>query len=135
MTFLIPNTMNNKRLFIFETLLLCLNAFGINPSNKMDETPIRIVITNPCGDPDRPRGEETQISASYNDVTKGLTIVTLNAGIYASVTIENSSTGEYFCDSMPGTGSSVFYISGESGCWVVSIHLLSGDIYEGSFLL
>ena len=107
--------------------------FAENQSAQSLTILIRPKPTNPGGAPRVPSA--VRVEAEYDDVTGSVLVYLANAGTSVDVAIENLTTGESTGDTVSGSGIAAIPISGTSGTWVITFTLLSGDIYEGEFVL
>ena len=101
------------------------------------QAPQVILISHTSGDlPDAPRSPSiTSIDAYYDYSSSSVCVYLINAGTTVSVEFVNLTTNETANYQIPGSGSSVLPISGNTGYWTVTFTLESGDEYSGEFIL
>lgn len=76
-----------------------------------------------------------RIEAYYDEEISSVCSYLSNAGTVIAVSVSNLDTGETVSSSIPGSGFSVIPISGTTGTWILMYTLLSGKVYEGTFIL
>ena len=114
-------------------LVFANSIMSLTPLNDEGDIIIRPREGETTGIPRMPSG--TIITASYDENTASVCAYLVNAGETVDVEFYNLTTNEYYSFEIPGSGLSVMPISGNSGHWTVSFTLLSGTIYDGTFLI
>lgn len=84
----------------------------------------------------RPRTPALRLFAAFLDTVSNHLSVTARFDVgNVYVVIENLSTGEYSVHSFDSSETAILPISGDSGCWRITLTLESGAEYVGKFLI
>lgn len=114
--------------------LLMSASFALcNSSNDEEKILIEERPFIPNGTPRS--SSSTNIEAYYDTEAQCVYISLYDAGAFVNVVINNLTTNETVSCNIPGIGSSIIPISGDSGYWTIVLTLEDGRVYEGFFLL
>ena len=114
-------------------LLVGFVALADNPtSTPPTSPPINDIPLDPKPNIPKPLSLNVDIEANYYN---GVLTVVLNTDLgYADIVVMNTTTGEVWYDSVNGVGAALINISGEEGCYLISICTDRGE-YIGTFEL
>ena len=124
--------------FLFLSFVFALMSFGTLSAQTPDPNPDLDfdVDINPGKSPIPTIKPKTivyeEIEAHYSSMVLSFVF---NADLgNADIVVTNTTTGESWHDSVNGVGSTVITLSGDEGCYIITVYTDSGEYY-GEFII
>ena len=124
-----------QKLLLAASAMLILLPMAVFGSSQITEDGAILIHHVPDTPPGNPRGIPVVIEASLDTVLSCVCVSLSNAGDSVTVEINNDTSGESTQYVIAGNGPSVLPFSCTVGAWTITFTLMSGDVYEGEFLI